>query len=542
MTRSLSLALVLGALFVPAPAAAQPVPPQPLSQDLQLITLHQSQHSGFDTPRTAVITNMADLRAYFAGSNVDLGPQPRVDFVNEDVLVAATGTRPTGGYSVAITKVTLMTGGFTRGHAFVEVTETTPAPGSIVTMALTSPIHVVRVPKGAIAYHFNAVPPRPAGFEALDLTRNVPITQYNETVHLEASGLVTLSRSSPTARYAQLTGQATADELRAVQAAFAAADVATLPGFIPDPRLFIVAPENYSLVSTLPGGVSHTTGANVGWYTPYEARFEPLLNALRAIGDRLLQNANFERVTLRWSGGFAAFSDEVTVHSDGTAVVNRTGFVAGAGGFWNGQATPAELTALLDAVSAADLPGLPDRIDDPVQIMDIPSLTIVGAFGGVEHTTLVMEAGFYDVYQARLEPVVAAVRAISERLILQGERTFTGEVRRSGAYLFVAGHRVTWNEPLARLLAQNAGRTVTVKGRLVTRYGIQWLDVATVQATTTANLNLRTQPRYGAPVMRVLPRGTVVQVKEPSSGGSWMLVQEGQDSGWVFATYLRVGS
>ena len=542
MTRSLSLALVLGALLVPAPAAAQPVPPQPLSQDLQLITLHQSQHSGFDTPRTAVIKNMADLRAYFAGSNVDLGPQPRVDFVNEDVLVAATGTRPTGGYSVAITKVTLMTGGFTGGHAFVEVTETTPAPGSIVTMALTSPIHVVRVPKGAIAYHWNVVPPRPAGFEALDLTRNVPITQYNETVHLEASGLVTLSRSSPTARYAQLTGQATADELRAVQAAFAAADVATLPGFIPDPRLFIMAPENYSLVSTLPGGVSHTTGANVGWYTPYEARFEPLLNALRAIGDRLLANASFERVTLRWSGGFAAFSDEVTVHSDGTAVVNRTGFVAGAGGYWSGQATPAELTALLDAVSAADLPGLPDRIDDSVQIMDIPSLTIVGAFGGVEHTTVVMEAGFYDVYQARLEPVVAAVRAISERLILQGERTFTGEVRRSGAYLFVAGHRVTWNEPLARLLARNAGRTVTVKGRLVTRWGIQWLDVATVQATTTANLNLRTQPRYGAPVMRVLPRGTVVQVKEPSSGGSWMLVQEGQDSGWVFASYLRVGS
>lgn len=525
--------IVLAALLALAPlATAQPVPP--LSQDLQIITLHQSAHSGFATPRTAVIDDWVQLRAFFANSNVNLGVQPHVDFSTEQVLVAAMGTQPTGGYGIEISKVTLMTGGFTGGHAFVEVTERRPAPGQIVTMALTSPIHVVRVPRGAIAYHFTTA--QPAGFETLELALEHPITQSSERLVLQKDGQAQLLRASPTARYAPVNGFASAAELRAVQDAFRGADVQGLPDAIPDPRVFIVAPDTISVTTTLPNGNAKSTAANVGWYEPYTARFQPLADALQAIMTRLASRPQVDSITLDWSGGFTLYNEALTVGSDGSVVLNRTGRLES---YHSGQADPAELAALFDAVASADLGTLPGTIDDPTPVVDVPSLAIIASAGGADTTVRITKAGFYDVFGARLQPIEDAARAILDRVATSGQLVVTGEVRIDQSRLFVGAFRVYWSDPLAQLIGAQAGKTLRVSGKAASSATGPRVAVESVTgAAARAPLFLRSQPRWNAGLLTVLPRGSEVEVLRVS--GSYLLVRSGQSVGWASAGYVQL--
>jgi hypothetical protein len=531
MRRSIP-AVALLALIAAAPAGAQS-----LSRDLPIVTLHQQGHSGLDTPQTRVIKTMADYRAFFAGTNVDVGLQPRVDFATEEVLVAAAGTKPSGGYGIQITKCTLMTGGFTGGHAFVEVQESAPPPGSIVTMALTSPVHVVKVPKGAIAYHFNVV--APANFRSIDLLIEDPFKQTTERLVLQANGDAVITRSSPTARYAPLNGMATTAELRAVSDAFRRADVLSLPKTIPDPRMFIVAPPVMTLTSTLANGQSNTTGATLGYYTPYEARVEPLMSALQAITRRLIGPPAFESIRLVSTGGFRLFrTQEMTIQADGTTVVVREHH-DNTTQYWNGRATAAELRALVDAVNAADMAGLPASIDDPIFVTDIPELDIETSLGGNTYRTHVAESGFYGSFEARLQPVDDAVSAIVDRVLSSGASTITGLVRRNlPGLLTVDGVSVPASEPLRDLIARNVGKTMTLTGRVFMSNGVRTIDVATVKGETTAALNFRRGPSTGYGVIRVLARGTAVDVLNRQ--GLWLYVEVAGRRGWVHGDYIRV--
>lgn len=514
-----------------SPALAQPA----LSRDLPLTTLSQSGQSGIQSEQTRVLTTAAEFRAFF-GPN---GSVPMPNMANVDVLVAAYGPK-SAGYGISITKATLMTGGFTGGHCFIDVQKSAPLPGMMYPAVMTSPAHIVSVPKGAIAYHWNVLAPV-AGFETLDLAIHDPLPQTSERLELQASGDCVLYRSSPTARYAPLPGVATPAELRAVQAAFRGADVATLPADIVDPRAYFVAPPRLTLTSTLQGGAVHTTEANVGAYEPYEARVTPLVDALRAITRRLLAPATFERISMVWSGGLVPWSQELVIEQDGTTVYTRAGLFGNPSSYWNGRATAAELRALVDAVDAGDLRSLPGTIDDPTPVMDVPSLHIVATLGGTDTTIHLTKAGFYDAFEARLKPVVDAATAISERLVQQGDQTFTATVRRSGSRLFLNGTEVRAGEPTAPVLAAHVGKSVVVTGRFyTTSAGRQLVDVKSLGGTTTANLNLRQRATTSSPVLRVLPRGTTVKISSVSPWGDWYFVQAGADSGWVAARYLKV--
>jgi hypothetical protein len=72
-------------------------------------------------------------------------PRPAVDFSRQMLIVVATGNRPTGGFDVAIRRATV------RDAALeVEVLESCPAQGALVSMGLTQPVEVVlldRVPQ-----------------------------------------------------------------------------------------------------------------------------------------------------------------------------------------------------------------------------------------------------------------------------------------------------------------------------------------------------------------------------------------------------------
>lgn len=542
-------ALALALLGTAALAHAQPA----MSTDLPLVDfVTNGGGSGFTAPQQVVFKNMADLRAWCARGSIQLPIQPRVDFTSEDVLAVSMGTKPTGGYAIKITKATLMTGGITGGRCFVEVTETTPAPGQPVTMALTSPFHMVRVPKGAIAYHFSTVVPQPGPANALgslDLTIADGFRGTSEQLVLSRDGSATLYRSSPTARYAPVAGTATAAEMTAVNRAFAGADVTTLPASIPDPRMFIVQPPSMTLTSVVgPRTPSYTgpsrtftTTANLGYYTPYETRVEPLVAALRTIARRLAGPV-FGGVQLTYSGGFVLFSDDIVVAEDGVVTIVRNPVrTTTATQYFNGQATPAELQKIKDAVEAADVPGLPQRIDDPAMVADVPQVTMVAKVSGADFTVVVDKAGFYGQYASRVAPIVDAVRAVRDRIVDNAPQEITGLVSVRFGRTYVGPHEVPTNDTVHRLIYANRGKTITILAKHFVRGGRPLLDVHVVKGKTTANLNLRLGPGTNTGVVRVLPRGTEVHITALNPQGTWFQVGALGLDGWVSGQYVQVG-
>lgn len=65
---------------------------------------------------------------------------PAVDFTKDMVLVAAAGTRPSGGYSISITDVAE-----SSGSVMVNVTITSPGSNCVVTAVVTSPVYIATV-------------------------------------------------------------------------------------------------------------------------------------------------------------------------------------------------------------------------------------------------------------------------------------------------------------------------------------------------------------------------------------------------------------
>jgi hypothetical protein len=76
-------------------------------------------------------------------------PLPPVDFAHHMLIAVASGTRPSGGFSIKVRSVA------TRGETLeVSVLESCPAQGAMVSMALTRPVEVVRVARLAQAPTF----------------------------------------------------------------------------------------------------------------------------------------------------------------------------------------------------------------------------------------------------------------------------------------------------------------------------------------------------------------------------------------------------
>lgn len=78
---------------------------------------------------------------------------PKVDWSKEMVLGAFMGTRNTGGYAIQITGAKEE-----AGKLVVQVEAKTPKPGSFVTQTITSPFHLVAVPKSSLPVTWNVGP------------------------------------------------------------------------------------------------------------------------------------------------------------------------------------------------------------------------------------------------------------------------------------------------------------------------------------------------------------------------------------------------
>jgi len=100
-----------------------------------------------------VMSNMDDGRQVSARSTEEWSKlwlqhagertRPNVDFGKEVVAAVFLGTRPTAGFSVEIVRVRQ------EGAALVvEYRETRPAPDGVTAQVLTSPYHIVAIPRG----------------------------------------------------------------------------------------------------------------------------------------------------------------------------------------------------------------------------------------------------------------------------------------------------------------------------------------------------------------------------------------------------------
>lgn len=128
------LAVVLMAWLQPAPAPLE--------------TVARDSMSGIEDSRQAVARSeqeWARLWREHAGAR----PVPRVDFTVKMVLAVFLGTRPSAGYDVEIT------GTRAEGTGLVvSWRERQPSRDAITAQVLTSPAHVVAVPKVSGAVRF----------------------------------------------------------------------------------------------------------------------------------------------------------------------------------------------------------------------------------------------------------------------------------------------------------------------------------------------------------------------------------------------------
>jgi len=72
----------------------------------------------------------------------DQAPAPKIDFTNRMVVAVFLGSRPSAGYAVEVS------GTKPAGKTLiVEWNEHTPTPGSVLAQVITSPSHLVSIPK-----------------------------------------------------------------------------------------------------------------------------------------------------------------------------------------------------------------------------------------------------------------------------------------------------------------------------------------------------------------------------------------------------------
>jgi hypothetical protein len=123
----------------PAPADRQGYAPYGGGKTVDLRRIGQWTRTGVGEARRLVIRD-ANVWAEF-WSELGVGDRPAVDFSRDVVVAVAAGQRPSGGYEIAVERVTQ-----NGGELTVELVETTPGPNCMTTSSLTQPVDVIVVP------------------------------------------------------------------------------------------------------------------------------------------------------------------------------------------------------------------------------------------------------------------------------------------------------------------------------------------------------------------------------------------------------------
>ena len=115
-------------------AATQTPPPT-------MKTVHKGALSQIDTSRQVIVKTPAEFAALWKSHAADRR-MPDVDFTTNMVVGIFLGSRPTAGYGAEIVSALPES-----GVLVVKYRETRPSPDLIAAQMLTSPFHLVSVPK-----------------------------------------------------------------------------------------------------------------------------------------------------------------------------------------------------------------------------------------------------------------------------------------------------------------------------------------------------------------------------------------------------------
>lgn len=116
--------------------------------DEGLRSLARGSQSGVKKADQVVVKSQAEWAALWKqhAGEARADELPKVDWSKEMVLGVFMGTRTTGGYAIQITGAREQ-----AGKLVVQVEAKVPKPGGFVTQSITSPFHLVAVPKSSLA-------------------------------------------------------------------------------------------------------------------------------------------------------------------------------------------------------------------------------------------------------------------------------------------------------------------------------------------------------------------------------------------------------
>lgn len=105
----------------------------------------QSAHCGLTGPGLAYVQSPEKLQKLLElpAQNMAVQQLRQVDLEQEHLLFVTLGEKPTGGYSVSLASASLEN---TKNTLRLSMAVRSPAPGTMVTQAITSPCVVVAVP------------------------------------------------------------------------------------------------------------------------------------------------------------------------------------------------------------------------------------------------------------------------------------------------------------------------------------------------------------------------------------------------------------
>jgi hypothetical protein len=112
-------------------------------------------NSGFGEPVRRVVDDAAEWEDAWRElwrSHNPVPPAPAVDFSREVVLLAAMGTRSSGGYSIHVEDAAAK-----GDHVTVRVIETSPGRACGVTAALTEPVDIVKLSRTPLPIRWETV-------------------------------------------------------------------------------------------------------------------------------------------------------------------------------------------------------------------------------------------------------------------------------------------------------------------------------------------------------------------------------------------------
>lgn len=458
MKRSLAL---LGLLLASAGVAA--------AQDVPFETVARGAHGAFGAPANHVIRSQAELQS--TGVDRLLPPGTSIDFSQDTLIAVLMGTKNTGGYSVEVTKIErkqMMTilpvpGPPPTYYLEVQADHRSPPPGSIVTMALTSPFHVVKVRRTTERVDFVAAAPAFASVE-----RNVRNPVGISRISIAADGSVHTVRGQQPYHATIVDGTATVQELRALGDALRAADFENIP---PDITPASVPVGGSLFTIEVDGATPHSVEGAVGHEGAYRSRLKLVNDAIDAIFQRVVTPpAPFSVLTFDSTKGLTSHGASLFLMQDGSATVQRTrpnALIAPV----HGQATAAELDLVRDAVRGARLASIPTQLPTPIHIVagDTFRVEVASDDAALAGSTQ-GEPQYLQQYDARLRPLIEACTAIIDRLAPEAPQVeeAKGIVRVSGntVSLFESAQRIyRLSGPARAIAAKFPGKTVKVEGR-----------------------------------------------------------------------------